>query len=778
MTSRAPSRREGAWLALGAFLLLGAFLASCSSPEIEERIDWNLSDSLGDYSKVVITLVDPFDSGLVLDTVFAGRLADPKSLEPHVLDPDFGGNYRIVIRGYDAEGLLAFESRIAVVDGTPAAPVRTPQGSLPAFQPKPRAPGFLALLDVSGGALTPDFKADVFAYAVEVPYEVLQMAVHAVTDSVSAMTLGGKPLLSGDISDPINLAVGRSEIVVAVRAPDGGVRNYVVAVTRKPGNTARLAGLSLSSGSLSPAFHPDTLEYAVNVPAEAETVTVSAVSADPKATLLADSAALDSALGRAVVLDSNGTGSLRITVESVDGSASVTYRLDFKRAPSADAALSSLLLTGTDLAPDFHADTLAYSAATAQAQVAVLPVARHKGARIKVGAATVASGRLSPVIPTPTPGNSLLISVEVTAADGTTTRTYTLTVTRIAVGGRLVGITLSHRAGAVALDTAFRIDVLAYKAAVARTVDTLLMNTNMTTGLGGLQPPRFILNDVELAIRNQTSGGGITGHGTAGPLRPGMNILRIEVDGVDYVFRVTRELSKETHLSELAVSAGALRPVFSPAVVSYVDTVPNATAAFRVTCKPRDSLATVIVRLKRWAPILRKAGAGDTLIPIVILPYTTLATDTLLPGVPSDDLALAVGHNLVEITVVAEDTTQKKVYSISVHRRPSGNARLAGLTVNPSTAKAPLGLNPNFTPATFNYTGSTTAGFVTVTPTAGEAGQAILVNGISVATGTASQSITLANGANSIRVEVTAPDKISKFTYTLSITKNAILVPR
>lgn len=778
MRSAASPPRPRAWAWLGSLLLLGCWLASCSSPETQEKIDWNLSDSLRNYGKVVITIVDPFDSALVIDTVHAGKLEDPKSLKSYDLDPDLGGNYRIVIRGYDDGGLLAFESRIAVVDGAPEAPVKTPQDQLPAFRPKPLGTGFLTLLDISGGALAPEFKPDVFAYAVEVPYEVLQMAVHAVTDSASAISLRGKALLSGDISDPINLDVGRTEIVVAVKGPDGGVRNYLVAVTRKAGNTARLSLISLSAGSLSPVFHPDTLEYAVTVPAEVETVSVSAVSADPLATLTSDGAALDSALGKVVVLDTGATATVQITVRSVDSSATVTYRLDLKRALSADAALSSLFLTGTDLSPEFHPDTLEYAANTAQAQVAVLPVARHKGARIKVGTAAVASGSLSPVIPTPTPGNSLNIAVEVTAADGATRRTYALKVARIALGGRLVAIALNHRGGAVALDSAFRVDRLAYKASVARNIDTLVIGASLNSGLIGSNPPTFTLNGVVIPITTSFTTGTLQNFTTMGALRPGQNILRIEADGVTYSFQVTRQLSKVADLAQLQVSAGTLKPAFSAAVVAYADTVPNSAATFKVTCAPADSQAKVIVRLKRWVPILLKAGGGDTLIPILILPYTVLATDTLLPGVPSDDLDLAVGHNLVEITVLAEDTTQKKIYSVSVERRPSANARLASLVVNPSTTKVPLDLSPAFSPATLSYSGATTAGFLTVTPKAGETGQAILVNGRAVATGAASQSITLVNGVNAIKVEVTAPDKVSKLTYTLSITKNLIIVPK
>ena len=778
-----PAPWLSTWLGLGLLFLAGFMAASCTTDSSGDstQIDWNLSDSLKNYSNVVITLVDPDDTSKVLATVHSGKLENPASLASFKIPDSLGGDFKIQIRGYDDRGLLAFESRIDVADGKPQTPVKTPQDQLPAFLIKPVPAGLLSILDVSEGVLVPEFKSDVFAYAVEVSYDVTQLAVHAsVSDSGSSMTLGGKPLASGDVSAPVELAVGKTDLTLAVKAADGSIKSYAIAVTRKAGNVALLTSLSVSAGILSPTFDPDSLEYAVTVPAEAETVTVSAVSADPLAKLASGGQPMDSALGKVVILAPGATARVQITVTSRDSSVTATYAVDLKRALSTDASLTSLLVTGSEIAPEFSPDSLTYAAITAQPQVAILPVARDKGAKIKVNGLAVVSGTLSPLINSPAAGATADITVAVTAADGAV-KTYTVKLKRIALVGGLVNIALSTASGPVTLDSAFKIDRLAYKAAVARTSDKIKIQVTIFGPWFGLEQPSATINGSAASVTGTSSSNNINTIYLEGPLRLGLNLVKVGYGEGTYSFRVTREFSKEADLAQLAVSAGTLKPAFSAAVLSYVDTVPNSASLLKITASPKDSLAMVIVKLKRWVPlILKKAGSStasqaDTL-PIFTLPYTTLAIDTLKPGVPSMALDLAVGANLVEVTVVAEDTTVRKTYSISVERRASANAYLSGLTVNTSS-KVPLTLNPEFTGRTLSYTASTTAGFVTLTPTAGEIGQVIQVNGKPVATGAASASITLATGPNTIKVEVLAPDKVSKVTYTFTVTKIIIIMP-
>lgn len=96
-------------------------------------------------------------------------------------------------------------------------------------------------------------------------------------------------------------------------------------------------------------------------------------------------------------------------------------------AQSADATLSDLTLSGIDFGT-FASDTTSYSASigyTAQ-QTTVTPTVNHSGASyiIKLGGVTDTDGTVSPA------ACSNVITVEVTAEDGATTETYTVTLTR------------------------------------------------------------------------------------------------------------------------------------------------------------------------------------------------------------------------------------------------------------------------------------------------------------------------------------------------------------
>lgn len=77
-------------------------------------------------------------------------------------------------------------------------------------------------------------------------------------------------------------------------------------------------------------------------------------------------------------------------------------------------------------------------------------------------------------------------------------------------------------------------------------------------------------------------------------------------------------------------------------------------------------------------------------------------------------------------------------------------------------------LSPSFATATRNYSMavSTSAQFLTVTPTRGLAGQAILVNGTAVNSGSASANIPLSIGANTVTVTVQSVERVSDSNST------------
>jgi len=98
---------------------------------------------------------------------------------------------------------------------------------------------------------------------------------------------------------------------------------------------------------------------------------------------------------------------------------------------------------------------------------------------------------------------------------------------------------------------------------------------------------------------------------------------------------------------------------------------------------------------------------------------------------------------------------------------PPPAENLASLTLSAGT------LNPVFSSSTLGYTASVpnATSSITVTPTAANAGATITVNGTAVASGSASGSIALVVGLNTITTVVTAPGGSPVKTYTVAVTR-------
>jgi hypothetical protein len=97
----------------------------------------------------------------------------------------------------------------------------------------------------------------------------------------------------------------------------------------------------------------------------------------------------------------------------------------------------------------------------------------------------------------------------------------------------------------------------------------------------------------------------------------------------------------------------------------------------------------------------------------------------------------------------------------------SSDASLSEVTIGSGT------LTPVFAPATLSYTASVSNGtpFEVIRPTTANSGATVTVNGVAVASGTPSLGISIAVGANTITVKVTAQDLQTTRTYIVVVTR-------
>ena len=124
-----------------------------------------------------------------------------------------------------------------------------------------------------------------------------------------------------------------------------------------------------------------------------------------------------------------GSNVITVEVTAEDDSTTRTYTVTVIRAepPSTDATLGGLTLSGIDFGT-FASGTTSYTAQVpySVSETTVTPTVNDPGASyvVKIGGVTDADGVITLGV------GSNVITIEVTAEDDSTTRTYTVTVTR------------------------------------------------------------------------------------------------------------------------------------------------------------------------------------------------------------------------------------------------------------------------------------------------------------------------------------------------------------
>ncbi|MDD3079950.1 MAG: discoidin domain-containing protein [Paludibacter sp.] len=172
---------------------------------------------------------------------------------------------------------------------------------------------------------------------------------------------------------------------------------------------ATLSLLSVSKGSMSPKFSGDVTEYTVNVDKEIESITISASATSSKATVT----------GAGEQTLNIGENTFEINVTAEDGTHTKKYTVVVNRAAKSKiATLKSLSCNVGFFSPDFVTDSLHYFVDA--------PFGTEK---VTISAeATEANAQISGLGEQTLTDTETVFDIVVTAEDGTTTKTYTMTV--------------------------------------------------------------------------------------------------------------------------------------------------------------------------------------------------------------------------------------------------------------------------------------------------------------------------------------------------------------
>jgi gliding motility-associated-like protein len=395
------------------------------------------------------------------------------------------------------------------------------------------------------------------------------------------------------------------------------------------------------------------------------------------------------------------------------------------------ALLSGLALNAGTLKPTFSPTTTSYTASVGNTitNITVTPTMTDATATIKVNGTTVASGTASAAIPLSVGANA--ISIITTLADGVTTKTYTVTVTRAQSGNDNLSALSIHQ---VAISPAFLSHTNAYTATVANASSSIVITATASE-------PNAIIK-----INGVTTASGTPSSPVA--VNVGDNTITIAVTAqngantLNYTIDVTRKPSTNDALTTLQVKPfETITKTTGPDFGDYTVSVPNNISSIAVIATASDPTATITV--------------NGTATP---------------SGATSGAVALSVGVNTVTTKVMAQDGINTRNYVITVTRAPSSNAILTKLSTSPvETLTAVTGTGYK------NYTASVanTVTLIKVFPVTEDPTATVKVNGTTVASGSGTAGIHLVVGSNTLTTVVTAQDGVTMNSYIITMTRAA-----
>ena len=494
----------------------------------------------------------------------------------------------------------------------------------------------LSNLEVSEGFLNPSFDPDSESYTDNVPNSITAISVTpTVEDSNSTVTVNGTSVPSGVESSPISLNVFNNTITVIVTAQDGvTTRTYTIIVNRAPSNNAYLMLLEVSEGMLNPGFNKEVTSYSDDVVNGVASIILTPTSEEPNASITVEGVPVNSGSGSNPINLFVGDNTINIVVTAEDGAASMTYTVVVKRAASSNAFLSNLEVSEGTLDPSFDPAITTYSdnVINSVISIRVRPTADDPTSLITVNGDPVDSGQLS--LPISLNIGNNIINVVVTAEDGSSSKSYSVTVARAGSGNaNLANLEVSEGI----LNPTFDPDTTSYTDDVPNSVSSITVTPTS--------------EDVNSTIT--VNGAAVTSGNVSSPiaLSAGYTTIEVIVTAQDatiklYTVEVNRApAANNDYLVDLVVSEGTLVPGFIKTTTEYSDNVGNGVASMNVTPTVEDPTAII-----KWVKLngADVSGSGS--------------------GTPYTCSPLNFGANVIQVMVEAADGVTRRTYIVNVNR--------------------------------------------------------------------------------------------------------------
>lgn len=651
----------------------------------------------------------------------------------------------------------------------------------------------LSSISLSEYTLSPGFDSSISNYTLSVDYtNNFEIGVDTVNPSAS-VTIDG---IAGETQTFTNVETG--SIVILVTAEDGvTTKTYTIDVTREaPSTDATLSDIGVLNESLEEVFDSSTLTYTIIVPYSNDDITLTPSVSDSNASFTIDTEMVSSK-----TYTVSGDFTVTIVVTAEDGVTTKTYTIDVTRqAASTDATLSGIDIVNDDLEEVFDPAVTSYTIQVPYINdgISVTPALNESHASVSIdGDDTIVSKDYV------VDGN-FDITIIVTAEDGVTTKTYTISVTREAAS---TDATLSNLVTSIYPISSFDSSTYEYTLTIPKNAEVFTVTPSLSD-----DNAHFTIDGVLVATKDYS----ITAD-------QDILVLVTAEDGTTtktYTIHVVVEKSSNADLSSITLDKYALDQSFDKDTLNYTMQVPYPSEEFTLSLSLNDSLSSVTIN---GEAALSKAFTitEDTTISIIVTAedlstktYTIEITEraksdintlnsinitnedleeafdsattayTILVPYSNEDITVTpilsdsnasftidtesvvsktytvLGDFTITIVVTAEDGTDK-TYTINVTREaPSTDATLSDLTIDGSSVS---GFASNQDTYDLDVVNSKTS--VSILATTNNNHASSVIHPVS--------PVTLAVGSNTITVLVTAEDGSTTKTYTVNIRRAA-----
>ena len=409
------------------------------------------------------------------------------------------------------------------------------------------------------GTLTPTFASTTYAYTYNYDATVTSLNVTATTNNTNAKV----GIIDSDSSDIMTSTIGSAtktftsttkNVKVTVIAEDESTKDYTITLSRALSNNSYLKDISIDGTNID-GFNKENFEYNIKVSRETNSINISAILDDEKATLTTD-------LSNKFSLNL-GTNKINIVVTAENGDTS-TYVLNIEREKNNDATLDSLTVSKGILTPTFNKNTLNYTV-------------------------NVENDVTS-------------IEVSATATDSNATVTG-IGTKELNTGNNLINIVVKSESGS---ENTYTINVIRAKSSNNNLTDIKVDGNsieNFSSNTLKYNLPKVSYNRTSINVEAilSDSKASVTGVGNVS-LNTGDNKIEIIVTAEDgtaktYELNIEREKNNNAKLQSLSIGNYTLTPAFNKDTLEYTVTVGedvNILNQDDVIAIPEDNNATVV----------------------------------------------------------------------------------------------------------------------------------------------------------------------------------------